>query len=169
MNPDHVPSDTKQAPDTDFATEFDDLDVELLLPSMTSMSAEMSAPPPEECIIEDKALVGLYDEILNNCRDDRGKVDEILVNFLSMVINDGDASSASKEAVVNLLKIKTDMNDKMAKVADLMTRLKLKDKDTFPRYLAQQQNNKVVIEGSKRDLLKQIGKMAKKDGNDKAH
>jgi hypothetical protein len=77
-----------------------------------------------------------------------------------MVINDGDASSASKEAIVNLMKIKSDTADKMSKVADLMTRIKLKDKDTFPRYLAAQQNNKVVIEGSKRDLLKSINKLA---------
>lgn len=81
-----------------------------------------------------------------------------------MVINDGDASSASKEAIVNLVKIKSDTADKMSKVADLMTRIKLKDKDTFPRYLAAQQNNKVVIEGSKRDLLKSISKIANKKG-----
>jgi hypothetical protein len=58
------------------------------------------------------------------------------------------------------MKIKSDTADKMSKVADLMTRIKLKDKDTFPRYLAAQQNNKVVIEGSKRDLLKSINKLA---------
>jgi hypothetical protein len=79
-----------------------------------------------------------------------------------MATNDGDSSSATKEAVVGLMKIKTDMSDKMSKVADLMTRIKLKDKDTFPRYLAQQQNNKVVIEGSHRDLLKSINKLSNK-------
>ena len=84
--------------------------------------------------------------------------------FLEMVINDGDASSASKEAIVNLIKIKSDTSDKMSKVADLMTRIKLKEKDTFPRYLSAQQNNKVVIEGSKRDLLKSINKLANKKG-----
>ena len=86
-----------------------------------------------------------------------------------MIINDGDASSASKEAIVNLLKIKSDTSDKMSKVADLMTRVKLKEKDTFPRYLAAQQNNKVVIEGSKRDLLKSISKITnkKEEKNDK--
>jgi hypothetical protein len=43
----------------------------------------------------------------------------------------------------------------------LKTRIKLKDKDTFPRYLAAQQNNKVVIEGSHRDLIKSVNKMVK--------
>jgi hypothetical protein len=78
-----------------------------------------------------------------------------------MVMNDGDASSASKEAIVNLLKSKSDISDKMSKIADLKTRIKLKDKDTFPRYLAAQQNNKVVIEGSHRDLIKSVNKMVK--------
>jgi hypothetical protein len=144
--------------------ELDEIDVEMLLPSM-NVSKEFAAPIDEkECIVQDETLMNLYGEILTNCRDDRTKVDEILSTFLEMVINDGDASSASKEAIVNLMKIKTDTADKMSKVADLMTRIKLKDKDTFPRYLAAQQNNKVVIEGSKRDLLKSISKIANKKG-----
>jgi len=74
-------------------------------------------------------------------------------------MNEGDASSSSKEAIVNLLKINTDVNDKMSKIADLRTRMKLKEKDTFPRYLAASQQNNVVIEGSKRDMLKTISKL----------
>ena len=144
--------------------DLDEIDVELLLPSM-NVSKQFIPPVEEkECIVKDDTLMDLYGEILTNCRDDRTKVDEILGTFLEMVINDGDASSASKEAIVNLMKIKSDTADKMSKVADLMTRIKLKDKDTFPRYLAAQQNNKVVIEGSKRDLLKSISKIANKKG-----
>jgi hypothetical protein len=141
-----------------------DMDVEMILPTMNVSKELTSGSDDKECIVKDENLLGLYDEILTNCRDDRSKVDEILSTFLEMVINDGDASSASKEAIVNLMKIKSDTADKMSKVADLMTRLKLKDKDTFPRYLAAQQNNKVVIEGSKRDLLKSINKIANKKG-----
>lgn len=139
--------------------DLDGLDVEMLLPTM-NVGKDL-VPEKEECIVKDEALIGLYDEILENCRKDRSSVDEVLTNFLDMVMNDGDASSASKEAIVNLIKIKSDTADKMAKVADLMTRIKLKDKDTFPRYLAQQQNNKVVIEGDKRSLIKSISKFAK--------
>lgn len=148
--------------------EFDYIDVEKLLPSM-NLSTEMIPHEEKESIIKDDSLLGLYGEILENCREDRSKADEILSNFLEMIINDGDASSASKEAIVNLLKIKSDTSDKMSKVADLMTRVKLKEKDTFPRYLAAQQNNKVVIEGSKRDLLKSISKITnkKEEKNDK--
>lgn len=151
--------ESKENVEAELVDDFDGLDVEMLLPSM-NMAKEMM-PSKEECIIKDEELTGLFDEILDNCRKDRSHADEILTNFLDMVINDGDASSASKEAIVNILNIKSGISDKMSKIADLKTRIKLKDKDTFPRYLAAQQNNKVVIEGSKRDLLKSVNKMVK--------
>lgn len=144
--------------------EFDGMDVESLLPTMTVNKDMM--PEKEECIVKDEELTGLYDEILQNCRDDRQKTDEVLANFLDMVMNDGDASSASKEAIVNLMKIRSDTADKMTKIADLKTRIKMKDKDTFPRYLAAQQNNKVVIEGDHRSLIKSISKMTNKKKGD---
>jgi hypothetical protein len=146
----------------ELADDFEGLNVEMLLPSM-NVNKEI-VPEEKECIVKDEELTGLYDEILEQCREDRKQFDDVIANFLDMVMNDGDASSASKEAIVNLLKSKSDISDKMAKVADLKTRIKLKDKDTFPRYLAQQQNNKVVIEGSKRDLLKSVNKLVNKKG-----
>ncbi len=138
--------------------EFADIDVENLIPSMT-VSHDM-IEPERECIVGDQQILGLYDEILKDCRADSASVDEALANFINMVMNDGDASSASKEAIVNLLKIKSDIADKKAKVADLMTRIKLKERDTYPRYLAAQQNNKVIIEGGKREMIKTISKLA---------
>ena len=89
--------------------EFDYIDMEKLLPSM-NLSTEMIPHEEKESIIKDDSLLGLYGEILENCREDRSKADEILSNFLEMIINDGDASSASKEAIVNLLKIKQNYN-----------------------------------------------------------
>lgn len=118
-------------------------------------------------IVSDDNLMGLYEEILQNCRQDRESIDEVLVNFIDMVMNEGDASSASKEAIVNLMKAKSDINDKMSKIADLETRVKLKERDTFPRYLAAQQNNKVVIEGSKRDMIKSVNKLLARSKNAK--
>jgi hypothetical protein len=136
---------------------------------MPTMNVNPSLPAPqqeEKCIVEDEKILGLYDEILVNCRDDRKQCDEILVQLINMVLNDGDASSATKEAMVNVLKAKTDVSDKMAKVADLMTRIKLKDKDTFPRYLAAHQHNNVTIESNntKRDILKALQTAKKKGG-----
>jgi hypothetical protein len=152
-------------PPPDVVDELNDLDVDRLIPQMTVAPQELS--PPEECIVKDEEILGIYEEILNNSRDDRNKIDEVLANFIDMVMNDGESSSASKEAIVNLLKIKSETNDKMAKVADLMTRIKLKEKDTYPRFLAAQQNNKVVINDSKREFLKLIGRVKDKDKKEK--
>lgn len=143
----------------------DDLDIDSLVPKMEAIPEIVEE---KECIIGDDEIHGLYNEILENARKDRAQADELLMSFLDMVMNDGESSAAAKEAIVNLMKVKTDINDKMAKVADLETRMKLKERDTFPRYLAQQQNNKVVIEGGKRDFLKMIGKVKNKEKkNDK--
>jgi hypothetical protein len=150
-------------PKPELVDELADIDVDSIIPKM-DVSPEALEPEQKECIVGDDDLLGLYDEILNNSRNDRVKVDEILLSFIDMVMNDGDSTSASKEAVVNLMKIKADINDKMTKVADLQTRIKLKERDTYPRYLAAQQNNKVVIEGGKRDFLKMLNKAkVKKD------
>lgn len=151
----------------EFSKEFDDVEFEDLIPNMSSMSTVSEMIEPEkECIVKDEDVLDLYDEILQNCRKDRESVGEVLTNFMDMVMNEGDASSSSKEAIVNLLKINSDVNDKMAKIADLRTRMKLKEKDTFPRYLAAQQNNKVVIEGSKREMLKTINKLSQRKKNE---
>lgn len=142
----------------EFVDDFGDIDIDSLIPSMTIDKNMME--PKQDDMVKDEDLWNIYHEILENCRKDRVAVDDVLVNFVDMVINEGDASSASKEAIVNLLKIKSDSSDKMSKIADLMTRIKLKERDTYPRYLAAQQNNKIVIEGSKREMIKSINKLA---------
>lgn len=127
-----------------------------LLPNMVFNEKKQEADE-EECIIEDKVILDVYDEILNNCRKDRENIDEVLANFLNMVFNDGDSTSATKEGIVNLLKAKSDISDKMSKVADFMTRIKLKSKDTFPKFLNAHQHNNVKIESSsRRDLLQRL-------------
>jgi len=143
-----------------------ELEIDELMPKMTIDKSLMEPDEPQPNIVSDDSLLGLYEEILKNCREDRNGVDEILMNFVDMVMNDGDASSASKEAIVNLLKIKSDTSDKMSKIADLMTRIKLKERDTFPRYLNAQQNNKVVIEGSKREMIKSVNKLLARNKKD---
>jgi hypothetical protein len=144
----------------EFVDDFGDMDIDSLIPAMTIDKSMVE--PEQDNMVENEDLWDIYNEILENCRKDRVAVDDVLVNFVDMVMNEGDASSASKEAIVNLLKIKSDSSDKMSKVADLMTRIKLKERDTYPRYLAAQQNNKVVIEGSKREMIKSINKLARK-------
>lgn len=80
-------------------------------------------------LVTDELLMGLYVELLTEIKNDRIEVDNLLQNFTDMVFNGGDVSSSSKESVVNLAKIKSDILDKKTKVADLLTSLKIKQKN----------------------------------------
>ena len=140
--------------------EVENSDLEKLIPQMNVNVP--ATQDQEENMVPDEMWLGMCSEIMNNLRQDRQDLDEVKNNFIEMVINEGDSTSASNEALVNLFKIKTDIADKMAKVLDLMTRVKLKDKDTFPKYLAASQNNTInIADGSKRELIKQIQKIQK--------
>lgn len=136
-----------------------------VIPSMNVPTVSSQETDPTSNLVSDEQLVDVYNEILNGIRQDRKQVEDFINNFADLVINEGDSTSASKEALVNLVKIKSDMSDKMSKVADLMTRIKLKDKDTFPRYLAASQNNTININSgnTKRQLLEALNK--KKEDN----
>lgn len=113
-------------------------------------------------VVSEETLLGIYNEILINLRAEQAEVNDTLDKFLDMVINGGDSSGPSKEAVVNLLKLKsTEIPDKMIKIADLMTRIFLKERDTFPRYLAAKQNNTINITNEKQTLIEEIEKKIK--------
>lgn len=90
----------------------------------------------ELSIISDEALLGVYGEIMDNLRSDREQVSDLVDTFSNMVLNDGDGSTSSKEALVNLVKTKMDASDKMTRIADLMTRIKLKQPDTFQPWMS---------------------------------
>jgi hypothetical protein len=94
-----------------------------------------SADKQELSIISDETRMGVYGEIMDNLRSDRQQVSELVDTFSNMVLNDGDGSTSSKEALVNLVKTKIDASDRMAKIADLMTRIKLKQPDTFQPWM----------------------------------
>jgi DNA-binding Xre family transcriptional regulator len=113
--------------------------------------------------ITDQDLQSIYSEILDDLRSDRREIDILLNNFVEMVMNEGDGSSSSKEAVVNLVKIKNDVADKKAKIADLMTSLVIKEKNI--NKLTANQTNHIHIT-DKRAILESL-KKAKKVENDK--
>jgi hypothetical protein len=95
-----------------------------LVESQDSLPA--TTPSNQLELVTDDALLGVYDEIMSNLRQDREQTSELLDEFAEMVVNGGDSSNASKEALVNLVRHKLDTADKMAKIAELMTRVKLK-------------------------------------------
>jgi hypothetical protein len=139
------------------------------------MSEELAASqaevvPPAEAdkdmsIISDESLVGVYGEIMDNLRDDRNRASELVDTFSNMVLNDGDSSSASKEALVNLLKTRIEASDKMTRIADLMTRIKLKQPDTYQPWMGKgkdKSGNTINIYDSsginRKSLIEQIQK-----------
>lgn len=156
-----MPKDKEKEP-PEVLESVDTKELDRLVPSMN-----VSVPEPQEegNLVSDEVLLGIYGEILENLRDDRSEAETLLGQFAEMVINSGDASSASKEALVSLVKAKIDASDKMSKIADLMTRVKLKEKDTFPRYLAAKQSNTINIGsgGEKKQLIQAINKKLKAD------
>lgn len=118
-------------------------DFENILPKMNIAVPTPAAVEPAKELISDEQYLGIMNEAMGNIRDDRKQVSELLDNFANMVINEGDATSASKEALVNLVKIKADMSDKMLKTLDLIGRLKSKNTYAYSgaHLNALQQNN----------------------------
>jgi hypothetical protein len=103
-------------------------------------------------LVNDEFLMGLYCELLAEIKNDRLEVDNLLQNFTDMVFNGGDVSSSSKESVVNLAKIKSDILDKKTKVADLLTSLKIKQKNQ----LKGSTNNNTSININRRSIIEAL-------------
>jgi hypothetical protein len=127
----------------------------LPVPPMSVMVNGMSS---QETGITDGDLHEIYSEILGDLRNDRKEIDSLLNNFVEMVMNEGDSSSSSKEAVVNLIKVKSDIADKKTKIADLMTTLRLKDK-SVSKVTANQTNHIHITD--KRNLLETLNNIKK--------
>jgi hypothetical protein len=139
--------------------------VDSLIPHMNvNLPVKKPDAAPEEELVTDEALLEIYADVLKDINEKEREVSDYVANMAEMVFNEGDATTSSKEALVNFVKIETDLIDKKVKVADLMTRIKLKARDTFPRYLAANQNNTINIgdSGKKRQLLEAITKAKKK-------
>lgn len=112
-------------------------------------------------LIKDQELLFAFDDATTMLKNDRQQTEEILANFIDMVINEGDGSTASKEAICKLLELKIKAADSIIRIADLKTRIKMKEKNTFPPYLAQH-NTYNIASGDKVDKRKLLGELAQK-------
>lgn len=133
-------------------------DINELVPNM---DVNIPATTEKPCIISDDMILGVYKEVLDDIRDDRKEIDGLLASFVDMVMNDGDSTSASKEALVKLVELKIGAADKKAKIADLMSRIYLKAPDTYKPYLNAHQTNNISIETPRRGLISKIKKKLK--------
>lgn len=130
---------------------------------MPSLNVNLPAEVPEEKpLIPDEKVVSYYEEAMSNIREDRREANEMYLKFADMVMNE-DSSAASKEALVNLLKLQTEQSDKMIKILDLMTRLHMKDKNTFPKYMSVQQNNKIDARPNRKTMELLMNKAKEKE------
>lgn len=129
-----------------------------LVPQMNVVSPDQPQIEQKECPVTDEMILGVYDEVLEDIRGDRKEIDGLLANFVDMVINEGDSTTASKEALVRLMELKLETAEKKSRIADLMTRVKLKERDTYkysgPHMNATQNNTYVLTD--KRDMLRSI-------------
>lgn len=146
-------------------TKAVELDVEpevedILRPSelpVPTMNVNLQPQKDENPVVTNGEMIVLYKKILSFVEDDRKDSDEVFRTFLDMAVNDGDASAPTKEAMVQLLKIRTDSTDKMTKIMDLLMRYVLKERDTFPKFLAQSQENHIIFKGGgKRSFLEKL-------------
>jgi hypothetical protein len=160
--------------------EVVEADLENLIPKMVAIPSPTSLIPEEQKrivdvsqLIPDDQYLDLLQESIENMRDDRKQVSEYVDSLADMVINDGDATTSTKEAFVNMVKIKSDINDKMIKALDIITRLKVKNTYAYSgaHLNAMQQNNFNIGENSGKDfdrkeLIRAINK-AKKQKKEK--
>lgn len=164
--PETLPSDNASLCKSKDDLSEDDMDN--LFPPMNVAGGSVQQVSDAAALISDSQYLGVLEEIMTCIRDDRKQVSDYIDNMADMVINDGDTTTSTKEALVNLVKIKTDLQDKMLKAADLMTRLKLKNTYAYsgPHLNAMQQNNINIgsdaPDFSRRELIRAINHAKKK-------
>ena len=129
---------------------------QMLVPTVAT--PQSSAQP----LFEDEEMLKLVGETLSNMRNDRKQLDTLISNFVEMVFNEGDSTTASKEALVALMIAKTNMSDKQMKIVDTISKFKLKEMASAPKSVTANQENHYHFGGTRRSFLEQINKRMRK-------
>lgn len=152
-------ADLPEVVDLEAITELAEASKELIPQMNVNVPATTEPTDTNLPIISNERLLQSFDEVKINVRQDREEIDEVLQQFKDLIFNGGDATTSSKEAVVNLLKIKLDTADKLAKIADLETRAR--GINTYKPYLTNNQNNTINIgDAPKKSVLTPAEKRA---------
>lgn len=122
----------------------------------TNIPPNADNTPPEECVT-DEELMNLYREILDDFRKDRKDASYIADQFKEMVCNGGDASTSSKEALINAMKLQNDASDKKRRLLSDLMMQKLKSANTFQPYMIKKNDSSSrVAKVDKKAILKQV-------------
>jgi hypothetical protein len=141
---------------------------EMPLPAL-NVNIPQQGVKEENPLVTNDEMAEMYKKIFAYSEKDREDAGELFNTLKDMAINDGDASHSTKEAMIQALRIRCESADKMTKVMDLLMRYILKDRDTFPRYLAANQENNIIFKGggSKRSFLEKLEKQKARRVEDK--
>lgn len=139
----------------------DPTDFEQLVPTIPNLAVPIPVTETPT-LISDEEFTGICVELLDNMREDRKQISEFIDNLAEMVVNQGDSTPASKEALVNLVKNKSDLSAHMLKLVDIWSRMKTKDTPKSPNSISATQNNTFNIGSDRRSLLQTINKAKKK-------
>lgn len=131
---------------------------ELPIPSM-NVDISGSSQREEKPLVTNDEMTEMYKKIFSYIEEDRSENVDLYNTLKDMVINDGDASHSTKEAMIQAARMRGESADKLTKIMDLLMRSLLKERDTFPRYLAANQENNIIFKGgSKRSFLEKLEK-----------
>lgn len=131
------------------------------VPQVPQVALNINLPPGETNIqlVQPEQIVSLVQTVMENIEGEKNEIQEAYVNFADMVFNSGDATSASKEALVNLLKLKSDLIDKKARMLEMMMKVY---KTEGPKTVTAHQHNDIHVH-DKRKLFDDLDKEDKKD------
>ena len=124
-----------------------------------AMNINIPANDPKSELIKAEQIVGMCQQIAADIESEKNEITDTFNNFAEMVFNAGDATSASKEALVNLLKLRSDMVDKKARLAEMM--LKVFMKDGVKNVTAHQHNDIHITDKGK--LIRELNNLDKEN------
>jgi hypothetical protein len=133
---------------------------EAIVPQV-AMNIGLPAPTEPAAIVHSDQIVGLVKDVMDNIEAEKNEIQEAYVNFAEMVFNAGDATGASKEALVNLLKLKSDLVDKKTRMLEMMMKVYNREGQGPKTIVAHQHNDMHVHD--KRKLFAEIDKEAKNE------
>lgn len=119
-----------------------------------ALNVNIPVPESDLQIIEPNQITNLVQTVMTDIDCEKTEIQEAYANFADMVFNSGDATSASKEALVNLLKLKSDLIDKKSKMLEMMIKVY---KTEGPKTVTVKQENDFHVH-DKRKLFSDLDK-----------